>query len=58
MVRGHARQWRTGARPGGPSTIDENTVVRDEAGHVVTWLLSAQRDIGVNLIRYEYETML
>jgi hypothetical protein len=41
----------TGTAP----TIDERAVVRNEAGHIVTWLLSAQRDIGVNLIRYEYE---
>ena len=32
-------------------------MVRNEAGHIVKWLLSAKRDIGVNLIRYEYETV-
>jgi hypothetical protein len=38
-------------------TIDEDAVVRDADGNIVRWLLSAQRDIGVNLIRYEYETV-
>lgn len=38
-------------------TIDERAVVRNDAGHIVKWLLSAQRDIGVNLIRYEYTTL-
>lgn len=51
-----------GATPddGGPApsvapTLDENSVVRDENGNIVRWLLSAERDIGVNLIRYEYD---
>ncbi len=43
---------------GAAPTIDESAVVRNEAGHIVSWLLSAQRDIGVNLIRYEYETLI
>jgi RHS repeat-associated protein len=38
-------------------TLDETAVIRNEAGHIVTWLLSAERDIGVNLIRYEYDTV-
>ena len=45
-----------GPVPATPGTIDESAVVRNEAGHIVKWLLSAKRDIGVNLIRYEYET--
>ena len=51
-----------GATPddGGPvpalaPTLDENAVVRDGNGNIVRWLLSAERDIGVNLIRYEYD---
>ena len=46
-----------GPVPGTAGTIDESAVVRNEAGHIVKWLLSAKRDIGVNLIRYEYETV-
>jgi RHS repeat-associated protein len=46
-----------GPAPATPGTIDESAVVRNEAGHIVKWLLSAKRDIGVNLIRYEYETV-
>ena len=46
-----------GPVPATAGTIDESAVVRNEAGHIVTWLLSAKRDIGVNLIRYEYETV-
>jgi RHS repeat-associated protein len=45
------------ADPAFAPTIDPNAVIRNEAGHIVTWLLSAERDIGVNLIRYEYETV-
>ncbi|HSO70575.1 MAG TPA: SpvB/TcaC N-terminal domain-containing protein, partial [Arachnia sp.] len=51
-----------GAKPdsGGPSvttpaSFDEASVVRNEAGHIVEWKLSAHRDVGVNLIRYEYQ---
>ena len=57
-----------GATPdsGGPTpsttesvpVIDENAVVRDENGNIVRWLLSAERDIGVNLIRYEWDTVV
>jgi hypothetical protein len=46
-----------GPVPATPGTIEESAVVRNDAGHIVSWLLSAQRDIGVNLIRYEYETV-
>jgi RHS repeat-associated protein len=56
-----------GATPdsGGPApsttssvpTIDERAVVRDGDGNIVRWLLSAERDIGVNLVRYEWETV-
>ena len=46
-----------GPVPATAGTIDESAVVRNEAGQIVTWLLSAKRDIGVNLIRYEYETV-
>ncbi|MDX2380330.1 MAG: SpvB/TcaC N-terminal domain-containing protein, partial [Acidimicrobiia bacterium] len=35
--------------------IDEDAVVRDEQGNIVRWLLAAERDIGVNLIRYEWD---
>ena len=51
-----------GARPdnGGPvstqpATFDESAVVRNEAGHIVEWKLSAKRDVGVNLITYGYQ---
>ena len=35
--------------------IDEDAVVRDVSNNIVRWLLSAERDVGVNLIRYEWE---
>ena len=37
--------------------IDRSAIVTDEHGNGVRWLLSAQRDIGVNLIRYHYTTL-
>ncbi|NLG24605.1 MAG: hypothetical protein GX558_04570, partial [Clostridiales bacterium] len=37
--------------------IDRSAIVTDENGNGVRWLLSAQRDIGVNLIRYHYTTL-
>lgn len=39
-------------------TLDEEAVVRNADGNIVRWLLSAERDIGVNLIRYEYEKVI
>ncbi len=64
-VRGKdgAVRWYGGTPDsGGPApttrgTIDEDAVVRNDENHIVTWHLSAQRDIGVNLIRYEYDTV-
>ncbi|MHA6525880.1 SpvB/TcaC N-terminal domain-containing protein [Tessaracoccus sp. G1721] len=41
-----------------PASFDEASVVRNEAGHIVEWKLSAQRDVGVNLIRYEYQKVV
>jgi hypothetical protein len=37
--------------------IDRSAIVTDENGNGVSWLLSAQRDVGVNLIRYHYTTL-
>jgi len=43
--------------PGTPLTIDRSAIVYDENGNAVKWLLSAERDVGVNMIRYHYETI-
>ncbi|WP_153395385.1 SpvB/TcaC N-terminal domain-containing protein [Ornithinicoccus halotolerans] len=42
---------------GQPMTIDRSAIVYDERGNAVRWLLSAERDVGVNLIRYHYDTV-
>lgn len=41
----------------GAPTIDRSAIVTDTAGHGVRWLLSAQRDIGVNQVSYHYTTL-
>ena len=38
-------------------TIDRSAIVTDENGNGVRWLLSAQRDVGVNQISYHYSTV-
>lgn len=38
-------------------TRDASAIVTDEDGNAVRWLLSAQRDVGVNVIRYYYTTL-
>ncbi|SOC52015.1 SpvB/TcaC N-terminal domain-containing protein [Ornithinimicrobium cerasi] len=42
---------------GNDLTIDRSAIVTDHDGNGVRWLLSAQRDVGVNLIRYSYRTI-
>jgi RHS repeat-associated protein len=42
---------------GDPLTIDRSAIVYDENGNAFKWLLSAERDVGVNMIRYHYETI-
>ena len=37
--------------------IDRSAIVTDEHGNAVRWLLSAQRDVGVNQISYHYTTI-
>ena len=37
-------------------TIDRSATVTDQNGNIVKWLLSAERDVGVNMMRYSYET--
>ena len=39
---------------GAASAIDTGAIVFDDNGNAVKWLLSAQRDVGVNQIRYYY----
>lgn len=36
-------------------TIDRSATVTDQHGNIVKWLLSAERDVGVNMMRYSYE---
>src|SRR5206468_2528682 len=38
----------------GVSHIDRSAIVTDRNGNAVQWLLSAQRDVGVNRIDYAY----
>jgi RHS repeat-associated protein len=38
-------------------TIDPTAIVYDDEGNAVRWLLSAERDVGVNVMRYLYETI-
>ncbi len=49
----------TGATAPGPNTgaLDPDSVVRDDDDNIVKWLLSAERDVGVNMIRYDYDTL-
>lgn len=42
---------------GHPLTIDRSAIVYDEKGNAFKWLLSAERDVGVNMIRYHYKTI-
>ncbi|SIN86106.1 toxin TcdB middle/N-terminal domain-containing protein [Agromyces cerinus] len=37
--------------------LDPDSVVVDDDGNIVKWLLSAKRDVGVNMFRYEYDTL-
>lgn len=36
-------------------TQDPDAVRKDSDGNVVAWYLTAERDVGVNMIRYEYD---
>jgi hypothetical protein len=40
-----------------PLTIDRSAIVTGKGGNAVRWLLSAERDVGVNMMRYHYETV-
>ena len=40
-----------------PGSIDPSAIVYDDDGNAVRWLLSAERDVGVNVIRYFYDTV-
>ncbi|MFF2275959.1 SpvB/TcaC N-terminal domain-containing protein [Agromyces sp. NPDC058126] len=37
--------------------LDAESIVKDDDGNIVKWLLSAQRDVGVNMFRYDYDTL-
>ncbi|GAA1797689.1 SpvB/TcaC N-terminal domain-containing protein [Agromyces neolithicus] len=39
-----------------PPVIDRDAIVTDENGNQVRWLLSAERDVGVNTMTYDYRT--
>lgn len=43
----------------GPNTgaLDPDSVVTDDDDNIVKWLLSAERDVGVNMFRYDYDTL-
>ena len=36
-------------------TIDRSATVTDQYGNIVKWFLSAERDVGVNMMRYSYD---
>ncbi|AXH95673.1 SpvB/TcaC N-terminal domain-containing protein [Ornithinimicrobium avium] len=60
--QGNVRWYGGTPDSGGPvpevaATIDPSAIVTDLDGNGVRWLLSAQRDVGVNLITYHYETL-
>lgn len=38
-------------------TRDPSSILSDGEGNAFRWYLKAQRDVGVNVIRYEYETV-
>ncbi len=42
---------------GGASQLDNSAVLRDDSGNIYRWALSAERDVGVNMVRYFYETV-
>ena len=42
---------------GGNNGIDRSAIVTDGKGNQVQWLLAAQRDVGVNMIKYHYTTL-
>jgi RHS repeat-associated protein len=37
--------------------LDENAVLRDDNQNIYRWALSAERDVGVNLVRYFYDNV-
>ncbi len=47
---------RTGAARN-DATIARSAIVADDAGNGVRWLVKARRDVGGNLVRYEYDTV-
>ena len=53
---GYGKLPGTPAKPLDPE-IDRSAIITDENGNGVRWLLSAQRDVGVNQISYHYTTV-
>jgi hypothetical protein len=47
---------RTGAERN-DATIARSAIAADDAGNGVVWHLKARRDVGANLVRYEYDTV-
>ncbi len=39
------------------ATIARSAIAADDAGNGVVWYLKARRDVGANLVRYEYDTV-
>jgi RHS repeat-associated protein len=58
-----AHRWYGGFPDGGgpngdpAGTRDNSAILFDDNGNATRWALSAQRDVGVNVIRYFYETV-
>ncbi|MGH9222291.1 MAG: SpvB/TcaC N-terminal domain-containing protein [Acidimicrobiales bacterium] len=38
-------------------SLDPDAVLTDGSGHIYRWALAAERDVGVNMMFYEYETV-
>lgn len=40
-----------------PGGRDDSAILKDDQGNAYRWALSAKRDVGVNVVRYFYETV-
>jgi len=40
-----------------PCAQDQDAILYDDQGNAVRWFLSAERDVGVNFFRYQYDTV-
>lgn len=50
------KSLNNGTYVAGEGSFDGDAVLRDDSGNIYRWALSAQRDVGVNMMRYFYTT--